>query len=299
MNTVPIFYRSEQTAPRERVRSFSPSSYKPALCVMEYLKLSHTTIRTDWEPLYVQDLARVHDEQHVKAVLAGRAADGFGHTDPVIAETFRYTTGSFVAAARHVAKHGGIAHSPTSGFHHAGPDTCQGFCTFNGLALAARTLTDGTHRVGILDLDMHYGNGTAECLKLNAGGSVGTEMDDSEQILQVSRTWPDGTSCLRDLRNVYLPLLLEHLERGATSKGVLLYQAGADSHKDDPFGGYLSTDEMFERDTIVFEWCAKNRIPCAYNLAGGYQKDSKDDPTPVVRLHVNTMRAATAAVTAR
>jgi acetoin utilization deacetylase AcuC-like enzyme len=46
--------------------------------------------------------------------------------------------------------------------HHAGPDFLGGYCYLNNAAAAARTLCEGGMApVGILDLDLHYPNGTA------------------------------------------------------------------------------------------------------------------------------------------
>ena len=68
---------------------------------------------------------------------------------------------------------------------------------------------------------------------------------------------------------------------------LILYQAGADVHVDDPLGGVLTTEQMILRDRIVFEAARLHSIPLAWNLAGGYQ-----DPIEcVLALHLNTMRA--------
>jgi acetoin utilization deacetylase AcuC-like enzyme len=46
--------------------------------------------------------------------------------------------------------------------HHAGPDFLGGYCYLNNAAAAARTLVEaGVEPVGVLDLDLHYPNGTA------------------------------------------------------------------------------------------------------------------------------------------
>ncbi len=51
--------------------------------------------------------------------------------------------------------------------HHAGKDKGEGFCFFNNIAIATQRLIDRKQRVCILDIDGHYGNGTADIFKNN------------------------------------------------------------------------------------------------------------------------------------
>ncbi len=71
---------------------------------------------------------------------------------------------------------------------------------------------------------------------------------------------------------------------------VILYQAGADPHIDDPLGGWLTTRQLFERDQHVFESAAELGIPVAWNLAGGYQTPLRK----VLTIHDGTMMACVA-----
>ena len=72
---------------------------------------------------------------------------------------------------------------------------------------------------------------------------------------------------------------------------VLIYQAGADPHIDDPLGGWLTTEQLLERDTIVFKTARLMGLPVAWNLAGGYQRDKDGGISKVLEIHNNTMRA--------
>jgi acetoin utilization deacetylase AcuC-like enzyme len=67
---------------------------------------------------------------------------------------------------------------------------------------------------------------------------------------------------------------------------LVLYQAGADVHVDDPLGGVLTTEQMIERDRIVFDAARVSETPIAWDLARGYQEPL----AKVVGLHVNTLR---------
>jgi hypothetical protein len=68
----------------------------------------------------------------------------------------------------------------------------------------------------------------------------------------------------------------------------------ADVHVDDPLGGVLSTEEMIERDRLVFGAARSTGTPIAWNLAGGYQEPLER----VIALHVNTMRECVKVFTA-
>jgi acetoin utilization deacetylase AcuC-like enzyme len=66
---------------------------------------------------------------------------------------------------------------------------------------------------------------------------------------------------------------------------ILLYQAGADPLRDDPYSPLdLSHEDLMERDRMVFEFSKANNLPVAWVLAGGYSKDIRK----VVDVHVNT-----------
>lgn len=66
---------------------------------------------------------------------------------------------------------------------------------------------------------------------------------------------------------------------------MLIYQAGADQHIDDPLGGFLTTEELAERDRTVFSVAKEIGIPLVWNLAGGYQTSLER----VLEIHRNTM----------
>lgn len=61
------------------------------------------------------------------------------------------------------------------GFHHAKPDSGEGFCLYNDVAFAAKYLLEdhAAERVMILDTDAHFGNGTYEYFS------------DSHKVLQI------------------------------------------------------------------------------------------------------------------
>ena len=72
---------------------------------------------------------------------------------------------------------------------------------------------------------------------------------------------------------------------------LLLYQAGADPHVDDPLGGFLDDEQLARRDAIVFGEARRMGLPVAWNLAGGYQEPL----AKVLDIHDRTMAACVAA----
>lgn len=268
-----IYYREEQTAKHRD--SFSPSAHKPALVVKSWLRLDATAEVVGFEPLDRDEIALAHDRAYVDGVLDLAHPNGFGNTSATIAESLPFTTGSFYAAARRAFDYRESCASPTSGFHHAGYEHAGAFCTFNGLVIAAQKLhrVDGANRVGVLDLDCHYGNGTDDIL--------------ARLALNYIRHYTFGGERIRkDEAEAWLKSLPTVLGIFADCD-VVLYQAGADPHVDDPLGGVLTTEQLYRRDLTVFSTLKKLGVPVAWNLAGGYQTPIRK----VLDIHDNTVRA--------
>lgn len=259
-----VFYSEKQSVSENS--SFSPSAGKPRKLVEQWLRRYPIEL-VEPKPVTAEELSSAHDPAYVRDVLACRRANGFSNLSREIADSLPYTTGSLVSAVRHVLEHGGAACSPTSGFHHACYSSGGGFCTFNGLMVAAMLVRERVERVGILDCDFHYGNGTDDIiarkrLDFVAHHSTGNRDHDPELFLRE------------------LPAILRDMQAG-----LLIYQAGADAHVDDPLGGWMDSGQMRRRDRIVFEFCKANQVPVAWNLAGGYQEAFQN----VLDLHHATM----------
>mgnify|MGYP001567167772 FL=1 len=219
-------------------------------------------------PALEREIAIAHDPEYVVGVLSGIIDNGCGNNNYEISKALPHIIGSMVDAAKWAMGHG-IAVSPTSGFHHAGYVRGAGFCTFNGLIVAALIAAPGK-RVLILDGDAHYGDGTDDIirkLKLT-------------NITNVTRRGKDAPwSSASEMIGRFEPELI-------------LYQASADAHNGDPLGaGYLSKTQMDRRDFEVFRAAKSKCIPIVWNLAGGYKKDKEGTFAPVIALHQRTMAA--------
>lgn len=268
-----IFYDTRQTATWNN-NSFSPSAEKPAKVVASWLKLDPAINVVSFPPLSRADLALAHDRTYVDAVLDLQQANGFGNRLATVADTLLYTTGSLYAAAHHAFTTRESAASPTSGFHHASYADGGGYCTFNGLTVAAQKLRkDGVRNIGILDLDRHYGDGTENIIWRLSLDYI-THYSFGEKTIEKKH----AEAWVNDLPKILTRFL--HCD-------VVLYQAGADPHVDDPLGGILTTSQLYQRDLTVFNTLKEFGVPVAWNLAGGYQTPIEK----VLEIHDNTARA--------
>ena len=254
MDKLVTFYNPRQNV--DENDSFSPSAGKPRLVVEAYA--DSLKIISDWSPVTKEDIYLAHERHHVDDILSCKKLNGFSNTSKEIADSLYWTIGSLYNAARYAYLNKTVAFSPTSGFHHATYDKSMGFCTFNGLIIAAMLLkkNEKVKNIGIIDFDMHWGNGTIDIMKRCEVDYV-RHMAFSDQIGNDYKDWLEN-----------LPRMLE--VRFAQSD-ILFYQAGADPHFDDPIGRQLTTEQMELRDRIVLTFAKERGIPIVWNLAGGYQ----------------------------
>jgi acetoin utilization deacetylase AcuC-like enzyme len=224
-------------------------------------------------PATYSELCGIHDEEYVRAVRDGdpyslAASNGLGW-DESLFTAVSHSTGGVRSAALWALEHNTIAGSLSSGLHHAGPTEGNGYCTFNGLALAAHAaLAAGAGRVLILDLDAHCGGGTAACID---------GVDGIEQV-DVSVNHFDSYTSRNDARLVVTDGVdyvntIEHTLDGIAdpaSIGLVLYNAGMDAHGDAGGSHHIDTAAIVQRERLVFDWAGANGLPVAWVLAGGY-----------------------------
>lgn len=258
-------------------------------------------------PVATRDLLRVHTEAYVDAVRTGEpralAESQKFPWSPALWPSVLLTNGGALAAAAR-ALDDGLAAALASGFHHAHADHGEGFCTFNGLVVAAEALRAAgrVRTVAVLDLDLHYGNGTASlcasrpwlfnCSIYGNDYWRNTPYRDVETVRHedgpnhVSFPLPNGSG---------RAALLAALERGTEAilrfgrPDLVLYQAGADPYREDPYSPLdLDHADLRERDRYVFAWAKREGLPLAWVLAGGYTRDV----SKVVEVHLGTFDAA-------
>lgn len=258
-------------------------------------------------PIREEDLLRVHTAEYISAIQTGEprllAESQKFPWSPQLFPSVLLTNGGVLAAAGQALQEG-TSGALVSGFHHACADHGEGFCTFNGLVVALEHLRAAGYirTAAVLDLDLHYGNGTASLAAARPW----------LRVLSIYGNDYWNNQCFRDVRvrhhedgpnHFSVPLipsgsadgkvLLDTLERHTgwlienAHPDILLYQAGADPLRDDPYSPLdLDHTDLMKRDRFVFEFAKTRGIPIAWVLAGGYAKDI----TKVTTVHINTAK---------
>jgi acetoin utilization deacetylase AcuC-like enzyme len=161
--------------------------------------------------------------------------------------------------------------------HHAGPDWFAGYCYLNSAAAAALTLRDGgLAPVGILDLDLHYPNGTAAIAArmdgvslhslhawpvTNVAAQTVTPSSEDERVVEFSGS-PDATT--------YLGAVARSVESLSRSCEALVVSLGYDTVKGDPHGSWGFSPTIFAQ---VGRLLAASGLPVCIVQEGGYALD--------------------------
>lgn len=235
------------------------------------LKLHKPTLASDAE------LELAHSKEYVRAVKFGNPltlAESQGFTwDENLATSVLYSTSGVICAALDAMNRRSVSGSLSSGLHHARRGRGAGFCTLNGLAVAAKVAANnGCNSVVILDFDAHCGGGTAEII---AGDDrikqidVSTNSFDCYESNDQVRLWITRGNYLRAVRSALK-------EAGKLNPELVLYNAGMDVHCRSSIGGHPGVENhvIEKRERFVFEFFRSRGIPVAFVLAGGYSGKS-------------------------
>jgi acetoin utilization protein AcuC len=183
---------------------------------------------------------------------------------------------SLVAAQAVHSGRSAHAFSPAGGLHHAMRSRASGFCVYNDVAVAAAWLKAQGHRVAVVDVDVHHGDGTQaffysdpEVLTISlhesgrylfpgtgfpeetgSGAAAGT----SANLPLLPYTWDEPwLSAFEAL----VPPLLEDFR-----PTVLVTQDGCDSHRLDPLA-HLQTS------TRIWPYAGRRFHELAHKLCEG------------------------------
>ncbi len=133
--------------------------------------------------------------------------------------------------------------------HHASAGSAWGFCYFNNMAVALLFLKEQRliETALVLDIDLHYGDGTVNILGKKSWVTIFNPEDKN--------------------REGYLAGVRRVLEE--TSADIIGISAGFDNHVKD-WGGLLETRDYFTIGQMAAKAAAKNRGGCFAILEGGY-----------------------------
>jgi len=277
---IKVFYNPKQAI--DQIVGFSRSPNKPKL-LLSYLQsknlFDNFDIISNFKPYNKNDFLIAHTKQYVNEFFNGEGlCDSNGLTwSQSFSESVKYTNASLYEAIKYsILNPECITFSPTSGFHHATPESGGGFCTFSGQVIASIKLYDEFKMKGAyIDLDGHFGN-SIEDSRYFCKTEDGSTLDDilpSEFNINPSFS---GQDYINDLENK-LKVLRKALLKGSVNYVVLC--SGADSLEDDDLGSQLSYEEWIDCKKLVYNFIKeisykRNKpIPITITLFGGYRQD--------------------------
>lgn len=242
---------------------------------------------TDIEAL----IRRVHHGYYVDALATGqpkRLAESQGFDwDAGLWAGIKASSAGMVRAVDDALTHDRPSGSLSSGMHHAGYDYGNGFCSVNGLVVAAKHATEHYGvAVTILDLDAHAGGGTDNLLRQH-------EMDVQHLDLTVSPFDTYRGVRHRDDRNFVMDevddwtylILVEHLLEQIPLRDdrLVIYNAGMDPYP------LVSREALAKRERMVADYLRRNNVNVVFGLAGGYTwSQSREE---AAAMHVHTVNA--------
>jgi acetoin utilization deacetylase AcuC-like enzyme len=253
---------------------------------------------TEAPPATRAELLCAHTAEYVDAIFDGSIDEKRMRRiglpwSPELVGRARASVGAQLMAAR-AALDDGVAGALTGGTHHAHADFGAGYCVFNDIAVAARTLLGEGRvaRVAVVDLDVHQGDGNAAILggdrrvyllSLHGGNNFPFGKVPSTVDIEL----PDATGDAG-----YLAALEDALPGVfAFAPDLVFYQAGVDPLAEDTLGRLALTFEgLMARDRMVLAACKARGVPVSLSLGGGYARPI----ALTVEAYVNTYRVAKA-----
>lgn len=162
--------------------------------------------------------------------------------------------------------------------HHAGPAWFGGYCYLNTTAAAVQTLCEGGVKpVGILDLDLHYPNGTSAIVAPMTDVSLHSlhawPAPHSPSLQVLPRTSRERLVEFRSAPEVatYLDAVAASLHTLTQSSSAIVLSLGYDTLQGDPHGSWDFSPEIF---TPIGSLLAASQLPVCVVQEGGYALDA-------------------------
>jgi acetoin utilization deacetylase AcuC-like enzyme len=217
------------------------------------------------------DALRVHTSTHVDALRNGLFSDADTPFFDEVEEIAFISLSGALSAARSAAGGEPAFSLMRPPGHHAGRERIAGFCYLNNLAAAVAGLVAGGRRVGVLDIDVHHGDGTEDIAQGREGWSFVS--------IHQSPLYPGtGLSSRGNCRNypvppgtggaAYVPVVERALaDLRAFGPDILAVSAGFDTFKECPIASLALDAPDYRR---VGELIAATGWPRFAVLEGGY-----------------------------
>ncbi|UCC33758.1 MAG: histone deacetylase family protein [Candidatus Bathyarchaeota archaeon] len=193
------------------------------------------------KPATEEDLRLIHGENHISSVRKNRRA---------------YDVAVLAGGGAIKAAELALEDEPSFGLirppgHHASRNSSWGFCYFNNIAISIEKLRrrDRVSQVLVVDIDLHYGDGTAGIFAGNP---------------DVSYFHVKGQSRKQYLDNFRGYLHAQH------DYGIIAVSAGFDRHEED-WGGLLRTEDYLTIGRTIKQYAEREADGRRYAvLEGGY-----------------------------
>lgn len=269
-----------------------PEKAKRLIAIEEALKGVHWQEQIDWQlPTPVEQknilayIQKIHTSEHIERIKRV-ASNGGGYLDgdtPISERSYDVAllaVSAWLDGVDQVLTH----HRPAFVLarppgHHATRDTAMGFCLFSNAAIAANyALTKPEiKRVGILDWDVHHGNGTEEIVRDNPQiaycslhqypcypGTGGNQSDHGkyQNILNLPM---NAGSNIADYQQAFEQEVMPFLENWQPD--LLIVSAGYDANDDDPLASVSLQPDDYD---LLTKYVLQITNSPLFGLEGGY-----------------------------
>lgn len=230
-----------------------------------------------------EDLELVHTHRYVEDFLTQQLDRSVARriglrpwTPEIVDRTLRILGGSVAALHALFREEAGAAGNLAGGTHHAFAHEGAGYCVFNDLAVAARVAQrdHAVTRIGILDLDVHQGDGTAAIFREDP--SIFTTSVHCAVNFPFRKQTSDFDLALEagSTDGAYLEATHKSLEAIiARQPELVIFQAGVDALAADHLGKLSVTQGgLRKRNQLVFEATRAAKVPILILMGGGYAR---------------------------
>ena len=233
----------------------------------------------------IEELELVHDREYILKILNGTLTDkeiqrlGFNWSEVLSNRSFLAVNGTLLTCKE--ALKNGIANHLAGGTHHSHRNFGSGYCVFNDMAYASKSLINSklVKKILIFDTDVHQGDGTAEILKndrdiftcsIHCKNNFPFKKSKSDLDIELEDNLED-----KDYLDIVNKTLIECVKE--CDPEIVIFDAGVDIHKDDKLGNLnISSEGILKRDKLILSFFKKQSIPVATVIGGGYSDNNKE-----------------------